>query len=251
MFGLFSRHKSSGHEKLFFHTDVHSHVCPGIDDGAPSCSKSVEIVRGLNDLGITRMIVTPHVTEDVFENTPETISNSFEKLKKAIDEARINISLHYSAEYRIDEYSRSQLTQNKVIPFPENYILVECGWLQEPINLDGFLFEVQNQFGLRPILAHPERYAYYQFNRKRYEELHEKGILLQCNLLSLAGHYDKACKNTAEWMLERGLIDLLGTDAHRIQHVEAIKHYVQSADYLRLYEQRDKIKNDKLFGYSD
>ncbi len=248
MFGLFSRHKTSGHDKLFFRTDVHSHVCPGIDDGSQSRSKSVGIVGRLNQLGISHMIVTPHVTEDVFENTPETIKKSFARLKEAIDEAEIPVSLHYSAEYRIDEYTRSQLDNNEILPFPNNYVLVECGWLQEPLNLDGFLFELQNKYGFRPILAHPERYMYYQIDRSRYEALHNMGVLLQCNLLSLAGYYDKPCKLTAEWLLEEGMIDLLGTDAHRMEHVAAIAAYVKSRDYLKLYERRHIIKNDKLFG---
>lgn len=246
-FTLFRPHRTSGHTQLFYGTDVHSHVCPGIDDGARDVSKSVEIVSRLHDLGINRMITTPHVTDEVFPNNPETISKAFSQLKDAVNDAGLPVDLSYSAEYRIDSLLTQQLEAGSVIPLPNDYILVECDWFLEPLGLDSFLFDLQNKYGLKPILAHPERYPYYWDNIKRLEELRKRGVLMQVNLLSLAGHYGKYERQMADRLVERRAVDLLGSDAHRITHVQAISEYVQSRRYLKLLEIASQIKNDEIF----
>lgn len=245
---IFRRQLSSGHEKLFFSTDIHSHVCPGIDDGSPSPEHSVEIVEGMASLGIRKMIVTPHVAEEMFENDSRIITQAHERLRNALADAGVDMPTGVSAEYRIDELTISQLEAGDVLPLPGNYLLVECPWLQEPVNLEGFFFDLQNRFGYRPILAHPERYPYLQANRSRYTDIRRLGVLFQTNILSLAGYYDKACRSTAEWLLDHEMVDLLGSDAHRRSHVIAIDAYVRSSSYLRLYNRRELIQNDTLFG---
>lgn len=245
---IFRRQLSSGHETLFFSTDIHSHVCPGIDDGSPSPERSVEIVEGMASLGIRKMIVTPHVAAEMFENDSHIITRAHERLRRALADAGVVMPTQVSAEYRIDELTLSQLEAGDVLPLPGNYLLVECPWMQEPVNLEGFLFDVQNRFGFRPILAHPERYPYFQANRSRYADIRRLGVLFQTNLLSLAGYYDKACRATAEWLLEHEMVDLIGSDAHRRSHVIAIDTYVRSSSYLRLYNRREAIQNDALFG---
>lgn len=233
--------------ELFWHTDIHSHVCPGIDDGSPSAEKSVELVRAMTDLGIRRMIVTPHVTDETFPNTPAILAESFRLLTESCRAAGLDMQFEYSAEYRIDDLLLKRLQQGEVRPLPNNFILVENSWLQEPFGLDDFLFSLRSKYGFIPILAHPERYGYYQNHRERYEQLHEDGILFQVNLLSLSGHYDRACRTTAEWLLEHDLIDFIGSDLHRRKHIESIRKYLASRDYRWLESKSHLIKNDTAF----
>lgn len=248
MIKLFIRNrKETNCQKLFFHTDIHSHVCPGIDDGAPTLSKSVELVKGMAALGITKMIVTPHVTDETFPNTPEIIDSSFNRLCSKLTDENISMELEYSAEYRIDDLFLTQLRNGLIKPLPNDYILVENSWLQEPFNLDEILFSIQTDYGLRPILAHPERYVYYQGNRRQYADLHRKGILFQVNLLSLAGHYGKECKSTAEWLLEENMVSFLGSDLHREAHIQAIRRYIGSQSYRKLLNKQHQILNDTAF----
>jgi len=232
--------------QLFWHTDIHSHVCPGIDDGSTSPERSVQLVAGMEELGFSRMVVTPHVTDEVFPNTPGLIAEAYMRLTEACRTAGLRMRFNYSAEYRIDELLIHSLRNREVIPLPGDYLLVENSWTQEPMNLLGFLFELRSKYGFKPVLAHPERYVYYQRHRERYQELRAHGIFFQINLLSLAGHYDRACKNTAEWLLDRKMIDFIGSDLHRMSHLESIRSYLTSRDYRRLEALAPQILNDTL-----
>ena len=196
MFKFFSK-KSEEAAKLFFKTDIHSHVVPGIDDGSPSVERSLELIGRMQNWGLEKLIVTPHVTQDTFENTPEIISEAYGKLQAGLQESGIEIEMDYSAEYRIDEMFVEQLEAGIIRRLHGDYLLVENSYIQEPYNIDQILFQVSMK-GYHPILAHPERYMYYYNKLKRYDELHSNGILFQVNLLSLAGYYGKEAKKVAE-----------------------------------------------------
>lgn len=245
MFNFFSK-KSQESEKLFFTTDIHSHVVPGIDDGSPSVERSVELVNSMKGWGLEKIIVTPHVTQDTFENTPETISAAYSELRDGLKDAGIEIDMDHSAEYRIDEMFVEQFEAGMVRRLHGDYLLVENSYIQEPYNINQILFEVSMK-GYIPILAHPERYIYYYDKRSRYDELHRNGILFQVNLLSLAGYYGKEAKKIAEMLIEKDYVDFLGTDLHRRAHVEAIDKYLASKDYRQHRDKlRDRILNDTL-----
>lgn len=234
--------------ELFWHTDLHSHVCPGIDDGSPNRERSVSLVRGMWDMGFRRMIVTPHVTDELFPNTPEVISESYLRLTDAVASAGIPMEFNYSAEYRIDELLAEYLEAGRVRPLPGNrYLLVECGWSQPPFDIEGFIYRLRNDHGLIPVLAHPERYPYYQHHPEIYERLRQCGMLFQINLLSLAGHYDKHCKQTAEYLLAHDMIEFIGSDLHRASHLESLRRYFCSRDYRRLEAKQHLILNDTAF----
>lgn len=232
--------------ELFWHTDIHSHVCPGIDDGSPSPEKSVMLVEAMAGFGFTRMIVTPHVTDETFPNTPDVLADSYRLLTEACREAGLPMQFGLSAEYRIDDMLLSLLGEKNVRPLPGGYLLVENSWLQEPPFLDDFLFQCSSTYGYRPVLAHPERYRYYRRTPQRYKELHDKGVLFQVNLLSLAGHYGREERETARWLLERDMVSFIGSDLHRMGHIEAIRDYLCSRAYRALEAKSSLILNDKL-----
>lgn len=249
MFNFFSKKPKDG-GKLFFSTDIHSHVVPGIDDGSPSLERSVELVGKMKGWGLEKLIVTPHVTQDTFENTPEIISEAYGALRSGLDEAGIAIETDYSAEYRIDEMFVEQLEAGQVRRLHGDFLLVENSYIQEPYNIDEILFQISMN-GFRPILAHPERYMYYYDKTERYDELHGKGILFQVNLLSLAGYYGKEPKKIAEMLIDKGYVDFLGTDLHRRAHTEMIDKYLTTKDYRRHRESLEgRIMNDELRGVS-
>ena len=243
MLGLFHSRKPP---RLFWHTDIHSHLCPGIDDGSPSSQTSVELLRGMAALGFRKMVVTPHVTDETFPNTPRIINHSFSRLCQACTQAGIDISLRCSAEYRIDDLLYTMLANGTVTPIPGGWILVENSWYQEPYGLDNFLFELRGKHGMRPIMAHPERYDYYQTDRPRLQQLHANGVALQVNLLSLAGHYGRPARQTAEWMLRQNMVSFIGSDLHRHSHLKAIRSYLCSRSYRHLEAQARYILNDTI-----
>lgn len=245
VFSIFSK-KSDSDNKLFFTTDMHSHVVPGIDDGSPSVERSVELVQRMMGWGLEKLIVTPHVTQDTFENTPEIIEEAYGQLQTGLKEAGIELEMDHSAEYRIDEQFVEQVEKGMVRPLYGDYLLVENSFIQEPYNLDEILFQLSMK-GFTPILAHPERYFYYYDRPERYEQLHNNGILFQVNLLSLAGYYGKDQKKFAEMLVDMDFVDFLGTDLHRRTHADVLDKYLASKDYRRHREKLEgRIKNDEL-----
>ncbi|MEG1765120.1 MAG: CpsB/CapC family capsule biosynthesis tyrosine phosphatase [Muribaculaceae bacterium] len=238
-------HKSSKKDTLFYTTDIHSHVVPGIDDGSQNVETSLFLIRKMMEWGITRILATPHVTMSTFENTPPIITAAFEKLKTALADNKIDIEIGHSAEYRVDGFFENIVKNNEIFLLPNNHILVENSFLQEPWQLDEMLFDLKLK-GYSPILAHPERYKYYMSKPSRYAELHDSDTLFQVNLLSFAGYYGKEVKNMAEWLLENKMIDFIGTDLHNIKHVESITHYLTTKEYRKLAEKAD-IQNDTAF----
>lgn len=244
---LFSKKKTP--IPLWFGTDIHNHVLPGIDDGSPDVDTSLDLIRGLADLGIKRIISSPHVAAVEFPNTPVTLGAAYAELQKAVTEAGITIPVTHSAEYRIDEDLENIIASGNIIPYPGNYVLIENQWLQEPWNLDQTIFDLQLK-GYQPILAHPERFPYYHKTPGRLDELHNK-LPFQINLLSLAGYYGKAIRKQAEELARKGYVDYLGTDTHNLRHIEHLRAYLATPEAARHRDMTlPTLKNDKTFRHS-
>lgn len=243
MFNFFSR--KSEPQPLFFATDIHCHVLPGIDDGAPDVDTAVSLVEQMQQWGLKRIIPSPHVTYSTFENTQATTDEAMARLQSALDAKGNGLQLTHSAENRVDDLFERNLEAGTLMTLPGNRLLIENSFIQEPLNLDQVIFDVQAK-GYSPILVHPERYSYYYDHKERYEALHHAGAAFQVNVLSLAGHYGKDEKRIAEWLIQRGLVDYLGTDLHRQSHVDSINAYLASKDYLRHRDALPNLQNDKI-----
>lgn len=245
MFGkLFKRNKEQ--VKLFYNTDVHSHILPGVDHGSQSVEQSLEMLRAEMDMGINRVILTSHVTAITFENTRETLMDAYQKLLQAVSDEGLDIELHLSAEYRMDEYFDKEYKADHLIPMPGNHILLENSFQQELLNLDELLFDMQVK-GYRTILAHPERYNYYSRRRKRYEQLHNAGARFQVNILSFIGYFGEEARDSALWFAENGMIDYLGSDMHNVKHAHIIMDYLNSKEWRKLSQEiAPNIKNDLI-----
>lgn len=244
MFNFFSKKREQ--QPLFFTTDIHSHVVPGIDDGSPDVETSLELLDAMAGWGLKRILASPHITYGSFENTSETIAEAFGELQKAASEKGLELELGYSAENRIDDLFLQNYEEGKLLTLPGNILLMENSYMQEPWNLDQLLFDVQVK-GYRPILVHPERYSYYYGKRERFAEIHNAGVEFQINLLSLAGYYGPGEKKYAEFLIQKGWVDYIGTDLHRAGHVKAINEYLASKDYEKHRAALEgKIKNDMI-----
>src|ERR1700749_2929412 len=107
-------------------TDIHSHILPGIDDGSPDIETSLQLVKGMYDLGIRKAIATPHIMGDMYHNNPAIINAALEKLKLACAGAQINIELGAAAEYMLDDYFMKILKSNEpLLTIHKNIILTE------------------------------------------------------------------------------------------------------------------------------
>lgn len=246
IFSIFSSKKEP--IKLPFTTDMHCHIVPGVDDGSPDAVTSADLVERMQQWGISRIIATPHVTECTFENTPDILDPALERLREELHSRGNDIEVTRASENRIDDFFRESLAKGLIKPMPNDYLLVECAFIQEPWQLDQFLYDLRIK-GFKPILAHPERYFYYhEKGLKRYCELHRAGTYFQINVLSLAGGYGKHEKRIAEQLMERDMIDFLGTDLHNHHHADIIDRYLTTSDARRHAEiLAPRIMNDKVF----
>lgn len=206
--------------------DIHNHILPGIDDGAGSIEDSISLIRKFSEIGVKEFIATPHIMNDYYPNTPETINTALVDVKKALqNEGLTEIRINAAAEYMIDQ-SFLELVQNgKLLTLKDNFVLVEMSYFQAPINLNEILFQLQtNKY--RPVLAHPERYAFYHSrNLDMYKELKDRGCFFQLNILSLTGHYGKNIQETAFQLLDQQLIDYIGSDTHQMRHLDKLWEY--------------------------
>ncbi len=220
MFSFLRKSKEPEFPDYFpIHTDIHSHILPGIDDGAVNVETSIFLVKGLMNLGVTKSIATPHIIGDLYKNDASTIQQSLSKLKSELAIQQIDFEVSAAAEYMLDSYFLELLQRKeKLLTIKDNYILTEFSYAFAPTNLNELSFEIQMS-GYKPILAHPERYGYFQHNLKTYNRLVDLGFMLQINLLSLAGFYGKGAANAAVYIIENGLASYLGTDLHHDKHL--------------------------------
>ena len=223
-------------------TDIHSHLIPGIDDGAQNLDESLELILALQELGFSKFITTPHIMSDFYRNTPEIINNGLSKVKDALNTLNIDIEMEVAAEYYIDFEFQNDIGEKEYLTFGNRYILVEISFLESPNNLKEIIFNLQLE-GYNVVLAHPERYLYYTL--KEYKELSDRGILLQLNLLSITEYYSEEVKKQAEQLIDNDLISLVGTDCHNMKHVENLKKCFTNPLWHKL-SQSEKLLNKTL-----
>lgn len=202
--------------------DIHSHLLPGIDDGAKSMKESIELIKLFRSIGIKNITTTPHILGEVWPNTPELINSKLALVKDELAKQNItDINLQIAAEYMVDENFMELLKDKKLLSVKDNFILIEFSYINHPENILEILFEIQTQ-GYKPILAHPERYNYYHNKFNMYEKLKLSGCYFQLNLLSLTNYYGNNVQKIATRLLENNMIDFLGTDVHHKNHFNAL-----------------------------
>ena len=228
----------------FLSTDIHSHFIPGIDDGAENIEASIDLVRAMAGLGYKKLITTPHVMSDFYKNTPENIMEGLSKLREAIAHAGIDIEVEAAAEYYCDHAFEKKIAEGKLLTFSGKYVLMELSYMNPSDNFDTITFKLQLE-GYTPVLAHPERYPYWYHNFDQYAAIREKGILLQVNIGSLVGHYGSGPKRIAERLVEYNLVDLLGSDVHKMSHIDLIRK-AESNKVVKNLCASGRLKNSQL-----
>jgi len=240
---------------LPYKRELHCHIIPGVDDGSPEMELSLQYLHALSEMGLERVVFTPHRTDPAFMNTPEKIAPIFERLKNAVEEHQIPIVCEdYSFEYRLDESFLKMMETGKwgdpeclLRPLKDRYILVENSFNQPLINLEEVIENLQRK-GWYVIMAHPERFHYYTRRGLRpYETLVNAGVELQCNLLSFSGYYGESTQKMAYRLLEEGMVSFIGSDLHNMHHVQLLQKFLASKQYAEIRpELVQSIQNDKM-----
>ncbi len=245
MFSIFKKKPKETTDLGWLHTDLHSHLVPGIDDGSPDMATTLELVQGLKELGFASLITTPHILWELYPNTPEIITQGSGEVQKALESETSRIAFKAAAEYFIDEHFDSELRAKKpLLTIKDNIVLVEFSMLTAPFDLQEFLFEMQVQ-GYQPLIAHPERYIYLRHNKAFYDEMKDWGCLFQVNLLSLVGHYGGAVQDLAAYLVKKEYYDYAGTDLHSARHLAGLQKLGSSPLYNQL-RQSGRLQNHLL-----
>lgn len=226
-------------------TDMHSHLLPGIDDGAPDLETSLELIKGMAALGYRKLITTPHIMWDMYQNTRAGILEKLGLLQKAVKANNINVEIKAAAEYFLDDHVEQLIKKNEpLLTISGNMVLVEFSMAYPSHGLKDILFEMQMQ-GYQPVIAHPERYIYLSNNRSFYDELKEIGCLFQLNVLSLGMTYGKSVQELSHYLIKKQYYDLVGTDLHHFRHLDGLHSSVLAGPVKKLLDS-GRIRNHEL-----
>ncbi|MFZ5971521.1 MAG: tyrosine-protein phosphatase [Bacteroidota bacterium] len=231
MFSLFSSGKQ--HKTVPFATDMHSHLLPGLDDGVKTFEEAKETILKLMEWGYRQAITTPHIMNDSYRNTPQEIQTRLHELTNYLQQEKVDFPLQAAAEYYLDEALMQRLEQNETLLTFSRYLLFETNYLTEPYVLRDFIFKATTR-GYKLILAHPERYHF--MTMEKAEDLLDRGVLMQVNLLSLSGFYGKPVQRMAEKMIDKGWIHFAGTDCHNPLQARELKACLRTRSYKKLVD---------------
>lgn len=232
MFSFFSFSRTPA--KVSFRTDMHSHLLPGIDDGVKSNEHALATIRKLMDLGYEKFVTTPHIMSDTYPNTAGVIKEKLEGLREFLKNNNVSVEVSAAAEYYLDEYTMSAVNgPDPLLTFGNKYLLFETNYLSEPYILKEFIFNATSK-GYRPILAHPERYQY--MTMEKAQDLIDRGVYLQVNILSLSGFYMRPAQKLAEKLIDNKMVSFLGTDCHNDIQAEALAKALKTKAFKKASE---------------
>jgi len=244
-FSLFRKREEKKRERgPRLRVDIHSHLIPGIDDGAQSMEESLKLLKELEILGYEKVITTPHIMSDCYKNNVGIILKGLQKLQDAAASKGISLQIDAAAEYYLDEHFFEEMQKEKIMSIAGKYVLFESSYVSKPIQMEEMIFAI-GQAGYTPLLAHPERYRYIRDPQKEYGRFRELGVLFQVNLNSFGGHYGQHAKAMAHFLSEAGMIDFLGSDTHHLKHVNSLQNIFTLSEYHKIFE-KNTIKNDSL-----
>lgn len=220
--------------------DLHSHILPGIDDGAKTFEDSVKIVKELCGQGITDMVATPHyICETNYVSTRANNAKLLNELKKRLKQEEVEVNLYLGNEIYIDSTIRKLLDGKKIATLADSkYVLVEFPLNGQFPNYEDILGDLI-QSGYKVILAHPERYVMVQEDFQVLQDLYDVGVLLQCNLGSFLGKYGKREEKIAIRLAKEGMIFGFGSDIH---HCRGDKSIAKAIKKLRRYYSQNELE---------
>lgn len=225
--------------------DVHSHLIPGIDDGAKTIEDSLNLLKEFQDLGYKKVITTPHVMSDFYRNTSEIILSGLEDVRKAAKAAGLTIQIDAAAEYNLDADFEPLIDAGTLLTFGDNYMLFELPFMSEPPMLNDIIWKLQAK-GYKPVLAHVERYPYWFDQWDKIVGLKDRGVFIQLNINSLTGHYGPDVKLVGEKLIDNNLVDLVGSDCHNMNHM-GLTQRARRKPYLHKVLENKNLINYQLY----
>lgn len=228
MFSWFSGLFAPKQMQYHLRSDVHCHLLPGLDDGAKTEELSETLLADFANIGVQRIAFTPHVAFPRMPNSHQTILDRFQKTLQRVQQLQIPLQLSCGAEYRLSEETLELFIKQDPLPFRENFVLLEHSMIGEAPCFDQAIFTLRNK-GFRPVLAHPERYPFFDGDIcKKISNIKHDGTLIQINILSLAGFYGPDAERKACKILKKNLVDFIASDCHSKRYFDALHDFLCS-----------------------
>ncbi len=201
--------------------DLHSHLLPGVDDGAQTLECALDLARMAVSDGITHMVLTPHLHIGRFDNEMTALKPVFIKFRHALKEAKIPLTISIAGEVRITDELLTRIPEKRV-PFlgkwkEKKVLLLELPHSHIPPGSDKLIKWLLGH-GILPMIAHPERNKEILRNFDRITPFVEMGCLFQITAMSMTGEFGEVSKECAIKMLEKQWVTVLATDAHNSQY---------------------------------
>ena len=216
--------------------DLHSHLLPGVDDGAADLSIALEMARAWVADGVTVVACTPHILPGLYHNTGPQIRAGVAQLQEALDQAEIPLRLVTGADNHIVPDFVAGLQSGHLLTLADSrYVLVEPPHHIAPPRLEELFFSILVA-GYIPILTHPERLTWIESEYSTMIRLAQKGVWMQITAGSLTGAFGRRPKYWAERMLAEGLVHILATDAHNLDRRAPILSHGREAAAKRVGE---------------
>ncbi len=197
--------------------DLHTHILPGLDDGAQTIKDSLDMLEVARQDGILTVVATPHVIRGVFDNSKQNILNAVSKLNKTLVNKGIEMTVLPGAEYSLEPDLAQRLVSGDLLTINNNgkYIMIELPSLIVSETVARILYEIQLQ-GVTPIIAHPERNYTFSKDPNLLKTFVDRGILAQVTSNSIMGIYGKKVRRTAFKLIQIGAIQIMASDGHNI-----------------------------------
>lgn len=200
--------------------DIHSHLLPGIDDGARNMEEALALARACVADGIGHVVATPHVYPGLYDNENSNIAIVFADFRQALTAAGIPLEVSFGGEVRLSPEVMPLIEEGKV-PFLGEYegyrtMLLEFPDGQVPVGAEQFVGWLLGQ-NIRPVIVHPERNRGFMEHPARMRSFVEAGCLSQVTAGSLLGQFGSRARATAEVLLEQGWVAVIASDAHNLR----------------------------------
>lgn len=203
--------------------DIHNHLLPGVDDGFRNIEDSLKAIKRMAEAGCREFVFTPHMNPDVYPDVGETIHReAYEVLRQRIP-SEWGITTALAAEYMVVNGFEDRVSSraDELLVYSDGSILIEMSYYYRSPNLERAVFEL-NMAGLKPIIAHPERYSYMVDCLEDFSSLYDKGCRFQINYLSLTGTYGKSSIKILNYLRKNGMCDFFSSDLHSLTQLDRI-----------------------------
>ncbi|NLJ89823.1 MAG: hypothetical protein GX323_02900 [Clostridiales bacterium] len=194
--------------------DIHSHILPGLDDGAKTADDTRQMLYKAYESGIRNIIATPHFREERFTSSVSKNMAAYERVKELIEEEGLDINLYLGNELYYSSNISNLLLNNEVLTMAgSDYVLIEFSPSTPYQNIKSGLQNIIMS-GYWPILAHFERYDNIVSNRGRIEEIYNMGVCIQINASTITGPIFNKRTKLAKKLLKYNMVDFIATDSH-------------------------------------